>query len=195
MKRSVMLLALALAVAALAVLAGCGKKEYKPVAINPGVDKCEVCQMLIQDDQNATEIILTDGKPLKFDDIGDMYVWLKKNGSGAVGAKFVRDYNSKEWVELEKATFVYDKSNKTPMAFGVYSFKNEQDADKFIKEKGVGKKMTAKDLDSHSWERDTDMMKGGHGTGGGMQMQQQQQGQSGGGNMQMQHGQTGGMSK
>lgn len=186
--RKPILLMFALTVAAFIFLAGCGKKEYKPVAINVGVDKCEVCHMLIQDDQNATEIILKDGKPLKFDDIGDMYEWLKKNGAGAVGAKFVRDYNTKEWIELEKATFVYDKSNKTPMAYGVYSFKSEQDADKFIKEKGTGSKMTAKDLDSHSWERNTDMMKG-HGAGG-MQMQQ---GQSGSG-MQMQ-GQTGGMDK
>lgn len=186
--RKYFLPALILTMAVMIALSGCGKKEYKPVAINAGVDKCEVCHMLIPDDHNATEIILKDGKPLKFDDIGDLYVWLKKNGEDNVGAKFVRDYYTKEWIELEKATFVYDKSNKTPMAFGVYSFKSDQDADKFIKEKGSGKKMTAKDLDSHSWERDTDMMKG-HGGAGGTQMQEQS-----GGGMQMQ-GYTGGADK
>lgn len=187
MKKHAVLLLAFIMIAAVA-LSGCGKKEYKPVAINPAVDKCEVCHMLIADDYNATEIILKDGKPLKFDDIGDMYVWLKKNGTDTVGAKFVRDYNTKDWIQLENATFVYDKTNKTPMAFGVYSFKNEQAADAFIKEKGAGKKLKAQELDSHTWERDMDMMKGQHG-GSGMQMQGGQ-GQSGGG-MQMQQGQAG----
>lgn len=148
-KLSISLAALAVAVTVLA--SGCGKKDYKPVAINSATDKCEVCQMLIKDDQNATEIILKDQKPLKFDDIGDMYVWFSKNGKDNVGASYVRDYYTKEWVELEKATFVYDKSNKTPMGYGVYSFVKEADADKFIKELGTGMKMSAKDLDSHEW--------------------------------------------
>jgi len=166
MKRSV-LTAFAGLVIIVLLAAGCGNKEYKPVAIQEGVDKCEVCHMLIKDDHNATEIILKDGKPLKFDDIGDMYVWLKKNGEGNVGAKYVRDFHTKEWVELEKATFVYGKDFKTPMAFGVYSFKSEADADDYLKQAGANaKKMTAKELDSHTWERSTDMMKGSHGGSG-----------------------------
>lgn len=132
--------------------AGCGEKEYKPVAIKEGVDKCEVCQMLIKDDHNAAEIILKDGKPLKFDDIGDMFVWLKEHGRDNAGAIYVRDFKTKDWIGLNEATYVYDKSNKTPMSFGVFSFKSEAEADSFIKEKGMGAKMTAKDLDSHDWQ-------------------------------------------
>lgn len=162
-KRLLWISVLALAVGI--VLSGCGGDKYKPVAINGGVDKCEVCQMLIKDDHNATEIITKDQKPLKFDDIGDMFVWLKKNGRDNVGAIYVRDYHTKEWIELDQATYVYDKSNKTPMSFGVFSFKTEADADAFIKEKGTGAKMTAKDLDSHSWERTGGGM-GNHNTGG-----------------------------
>lgn len=148
-----------------AFAAGCGDKEYKPVAIQEGVDKCEVCQMLIKDDHNATEIILKDGKPLKFDDIGDMFVWLKEHGREQVGAIFVRDYKTKEWIGLDKATYVYDAANKTPMAFGVFSFKSEAEADSFIKEKGAGTKMTAKDLDNHHWKNTR--MGGGHNSGHG----------------------------
>lgn len=142
-------------------MAGCGDKSYKPVAIKDGVDKCETCQMLIKDDHNATEIILKDGKPLKFDDLGDLYVWLGKNGRDNVGAMYVRDYKTKEWLELGQAFYVYDPGNKTPMSYGVFSFKTEADADAFIKEKGSGTKMTAKDLDSHKWDSAMDMHHGG----------------------------------
>jgi copper chaperone NosL len=161
MNRTWMLLILS--VLTLIIASGCGEKEYKPVAVKEGVDKCEVCQMLIKDDHNATEIILKDGKALKFDDIGDMFVWLKEHGRDDTGAVYVRDYKTKEWIELDKATYVYDKSNKTPMSFGVFSFKSEADADSFIKEKGTGHKMTAKDLDSHDWQH---AAMGGH-TGSG----------------------------
>lgn len=135
------------------IASGCGSKTYKPAAIKEGVDKCEVCQMLIKDDQNATEIVLKDGKTLKFDDIGDMFVWLKKNGRDQAGALFVRDYNTKEWLELDKAAFVYEPAIKTPMSYGVVSFKSEADADAFIKQQGSGQRMTAKDLDTHDWQR------------------------------------------
>lgn len=147
-------------VIALGVITACGKTEYKPAAIKEGVDKCEICQMLIKDDQYATQIILKDQKPLKFDDLGDLYVWLNKNGRDKVGAAFVRDYYSKEWILLDQAVYVYDKSVKTPMSFGVVSFAKETDADKFIQETGAGKKMTAKELDSHDWAHSKG---GGHG--------------------------------
>lgn len=150
-----------MAVLAVVVVTGCGKKEYKPVAINEGVDKCEICQMLIKDDQYATQIILKDQKPLKFDDLGDMYVWFKKNGKDNVGASYVRDFYSKEWVALDKAVYVYDKEAKTPMSFGVVSFIKDADAERFLKEHGSGTKMTAKDLDSHDW---ANTMSGGHGS-------------------------------
>lgn len=160
MKKKTVLVLMVLALA-LGVLAACGgKTEYKAVAINEGVDKCEVCQMLIKDDQYATQIILKDQKPLKFDDLGDLYVWLNKNGRDKVGAAFVRDYYTKEWINLDQAVYVYDKGIKTPMSFGVVSFAKETDADKFIKEAGAGKKMTAKELDSHDWPHS---MGGGHG--------------------------------
>jgi len=144
--------------------AGCGDKEYKPVAIKEGTDKCEVCQMLIKDDHNATEIILKDGKPLKFDDIGDMFVWLNKKGREQVGAIYVRDYSTKDWVDLDTAFFVYDKTNKTPMSYGVFSFKTEAAADQFIKEKGSGSKMSAKDLESHDWSGGMGHDHSGHGS-------------------------------
>lgn len=140
-------------------LIGCGKTEAQPVAVQAGVDKCDVCNMLVPDDHNATEIILKDGKALKFDDIGCQHVWTEKNGKDQISAEYVRDYHSKEWVKLQNASFVYDKGFKTPMAYGIYSFKDQQSAQSFMNEQGKGKLMSVKDLDSHSWERNMDMIK------------------------------------
>lgn len=141
------------------VIAGCSKKQFEPVPIMEGVDRCVVCNMLIADDQHATEIILKDGKPLKFDDIGDMFVWTKENGKDNVAVQYVRDYHTKEWIKIEEAAFVYDKSFKTPMAYGVFSFKDNKQAEMFIEENKSGKLMTLKDLETHHWERNMDMMK------------------------------------
>jgi copper chaperone NosL len=45
------------------------------------------------------------------------------------------------------------------MAYGIYSFKDQQSAQGFLNEQGKGKLMTAKELDSHSWERNMEMIK------------------------------------
>ncbi|PPA81085.1 nitrous-oxide reductase [Brevibacillus laterosporus] len=142
-----------------ALITGCGGQSAQPVAINESVDKCDICNMQIADDHNATEIILKDGKALKFDDIGDLFAWIKKNGTEKIDVKFVRDYHSKEWMHLNDATFAYDKEFKTPMAYGVYSFKDKQSAEAFVKEQGKGQILTAEQLNSHNWEMNMDQMK------------------------------------
>jgi len=143
----------------LTLLAGCGKTAYKPVAIDEMVDKCPVCNMGVADDQFAVELILKNKKALKFDDLGDLYVWREKNGTKEIGEQFVRDYQTKEWVKLADATYVYDKSIRTPMAFNVISFKEKRDADAFVSKEGKGRIMTAEELENHKWESNEDMMK------------------------------------
>lgn len=155
-KRFALTLALLLAVA---MLAACGKTTYKPVAIDETVDKCPVCNMAVADDQFAVEIILKNKKALKFDDLGDLFVWRAENGTKDIGEQFVRDYNTKEWVRLADATYVYDKSIQTPMAFNVISFKEKKDAEAFVSKEGKGRIMTAQELDSHEWASNEDMMK------------------------------------
>ncbi|MDG0812360.1 nitrous oxide reductase accessory protein NosL [Cohnella rhizosphaerae] len=143
----------------LSLLAGCGKTSYEPAAIDETVDKCPVCNMAVADDQFAVEIILKNKKALKFDDLGDLHVWRAENGTKEIGEQFVRDYNTKEWVKLSDATYVYDKSIRTPMAFNVISFKEKSDADAFVSKEGKGRIMTAKELESHAWASNEDMMK------------------------------------
>lgn len=146
-----------LTVVVLFVFTGCGKQEVKPVAIDEETAKCEICNMQVKDNQFSTEIILENGKAIVFDDIGCMNKWLLENKDQKVDAKYVRDYSTSDWIEMEKATYVYGKSIKTPMAYNVISFTTKDDAQKFIDE-NEGSQLAYSDLSKHSWERNKDMM-------------------------------------
>ncbi|HHT7189256.1 TPA: nitrous oxide reductase accessory protein NosL [Bacillus cereus] len=136
---------------------GCGKKETTVVAIDEKRDKCDVCQIGVMDNQFATEIILENGKALKFDDIGCMYKWMEINPDEKTKEKFVRDYSSKDWIPLEEASYVYDKTITTPMAYNVISFKDKKDAKSFVANY-QGKVLSYKELSEHKWEMNKEMM-------------------------------------
>ncbi|GED31717.1 nitrous oxide reductase accessory protein NosL [Brevibacillus centrosporus] len=132
---------------------GCGKQEAQPVEIAEGVDKCDICHMHVANDQHATELVLKDGKVLKFDDIGCMHEWTEKNGTEQVDTQFVRDYYTAEWLKEEQAAFAYDKTYKTPMGYGILSFQDKAAAEKFVQEQKTGTVMSVDSLKSHTWER------------------------------------------
>lgn len=148
----------ALIVAFIMLLAACGGEKYEAHAINEDTDVCVICKMAIKDDQFATQIVTKDGQSLKFDDIGCLNTWKTENGTDTIGAAFVRDFNSKQWIRYEKAYYAYDSSYQTPMAYGIVSFEMEEDARAFIAEHGAGAFMTADDLAGHSWAVNHDMM-------------------------------------
>lgn len=129
---------------------------FEPEDINPDTDVCEICGMAIADDEYATQIVLKNERALKFDDIGDLFVWIEENGEDEIGAKFVRDFNTQEWIQLEDATYVYDVEIDTPMGYGVISFKDSKDAEIYIEENGIGELLSAKDLNDHEWKMDHD---------------------------------------
>ncbi|WP_152392689.1 nitrous oxide reductase accessory protein NosL [Paenibacillus guangzhouensis] len=168
------------------LLAACGGEKYTAQAINEETDVCAICKMAVKDDQFATQIVTTDGQSLKFDDIGCLNTWKKENGTDTIGAAFVRDYNSKQWLRYEKAYYAYDPSYKTPMAYGIVSFEQEADAKAFIDKEGKGKLMNAEELANHTWEVNRDMMKmgdmgeHGHGEDGMSQMSDSTEGHSSG---------------
>lgn len=140
-------------------LAACGKKEIQPVAINEDTDTCEICNMAVIDNQFATQIVLESGKSMVFDDVGCMYDWLGHNDNGNIAAKFVRDYNDEEWISVDEATYLYNPSVKTPMAYNVISFKDKASAEKFADENKGSEIMTAHELADHEWNQNHDMMK------------------------------------
>ncbi|KEO84110.1 nitrous oxide reductase accessory protein NosL [Tumebacillus flagellatus] len=138
-------------------LVGCGN-ETKPVAIDEKVDKCDVCNMLVKNNQFAVEVVQKNGKAMKFDDLGCLFKWTEKNGLEQVDTQFVRDYNTQEWVKLDDATYVFDKDVVTPMAYNVISFKAKSDAEAFLKKQGHGELLTYQELMQHIWEPNKEMM-------------------------------------
>lgn len=153
------LLVLLLVVLIIGVMNGCGGNKYAAVAIQEEVDKCETCNMQVKDNQFAVQLTTQEGKTLKFDDIGCMNEWKQKNGTEGIGAEYVRDYHTSEWVKFEDAYYVYDASLQTPMAYGIYSFKDQNSAQEFMDSKQVGQLMSAEQLSQHTWERNKSMMK------------------------------------
>ncbi|MGD8192168.1 nitrous oxide reductase accessory protein NosL [Brevibacillus ginsengisoli] len=139
-------------------LTGCGKQAAAPVDINEEADKCQECNMQVANNSSATEMILKNGQVYKFDDIGCMNEWKKQHASEEVDVMYVRDYYSNQWLKEEEATYAYDPTFPTPMAYGIYSFKDSQEAQKFVDEQKKGKIMTAADLEKHMWDRNKDSM-------------------------------------
>ncbi|RSD26708.1 nitrous oxide reductase accessory protein NosL [Mesobacillus subterraneus] len=138
----------------LASLTGCQNSSMEPEEINPEIDVCEVCNMGIAHEHFATEVVTADGEVYKFDDIGCMEEFLEKESEleGKEEAKkYVRDVDSGEWVELHKAYHAFHPDFWTPMANGVVSFKDQESADRYVKEQGMGDVLDYEALKKHEW--------------------------------------------
>ncbi|SDT27807.1 copper chaperone NosL [Paenibacillaceae bacterium GAS479] len=155
-KRMTAMLMVALTI--MLIAAGCGKAGHEPIAVDESVDKCAICNMAVRDDAYAVQLTTKEGKTFKFDDIGCMNDWKSKNADAAISAEYVRDYNDKAWVAYNDAYYVYDADFKSPMAYGVYSFKDKKAAESFVGEQGKGKLMTAQELGSHNWAQNKEQM-------------------------------------
>lgn len=155
MKRSLWKTAL-VGIGALMLLSACSKDDAKPVAIDPKNDTCANCNMSVADNQHATEIILTNGKTMVFDDIGCMFNWTDENEDKEIEKTFVRDYHSKEWIDVKDSYFVYGDDIKTPMSYHVISFENESSAEEFAQESGADL-LSYDDLQKHEWKQHKEM--------------------------------------
>ncbi|MEW6139892.1 MAG: nitrous oxide reductase accessory protein NosL [Thermodesulfobacteriota bacterium] len=121
-------------------LAACGGGgEAVPVDIHPEEDVCQTCRMLITDQRFAAECVMKKGRAKKFDDpicmirYFDMAKTLGIAQREDVRAYFVKDYDTKEWMDAQKAHFV--KANVvTVMGYGVVSFKSKDRASQFANE-------------------------------------------------------------
>ena len=134
-------------------LGACSSASAEPFEIKWGETECEVCKMKIMDKQFAAEAIMENEKGYAFDDIGClMRAWYPEQKEEDIAAMYVKDFNTKNWVELDEAMFVYDKESKTPMAYNILSFAKEADAEAYIEENG-GDMMDFEQLKDHSWER------------------------------------------
>lgn len=138
--------------------------------------KCAYCNMEVYDATHemgafTAQGIKADGTNAFFDDVG--CILNQERLDGKTMEKFVRDYNTKNWVALEKATIV--KSDvKTPMNYGFAFFEDKESAEKFVKEHSGATISDVAAIDTIAAERHKKKMEkmgqnnsGGHGDSNG----------------------------
>jgi copper chaperone NosL len=123
------------ALLAAALLAGCGASEFRPVDIYPE-DMCAHCRMAVTDQRFACEIITGDHEVFKFDDIACMEAFRIGHPETAVAAAFVKGFDSKTWISLDRAR-VMQTGVSTPMGSGLVAFADSLTAAAFAAEHPV----------------------------------------------------------
>jgi len=95
----------------------------------PEGSRCAECAMKVDPASPFIAVIRTaEGGDLFFCDIGDMLAYYKKLKKKPLSAS-VRDMDSKEWLDAEKAHYV-KAGFSTPMGWGIAAFKEEKEAEK-----------------------------------------------------------------
>lgn len=97
---------------------------------------CEVCNMKVYEKDHelgkfSAQAIKEDGAIAFYDDIGCLLN--AELAFNETNDKYVRDFNTLEWVLVDDATIV-KTDLKTPMNWGYAFFKSEEDAKEFIDE-------------------------------------------------------------
>lgn len=103
---------------ALAV-AGCSPPaDLGPPAVAYGQTECDLCRMIISDEQFAAGAVVqtADGvKKLAFDDLGCLLNFLREQPGGSVTC-YVHDYETRAWLDAGRAVFLRSAALQTPMA-------------------------------------------------------------------------------
>ncbi|MBU8878315.1 nitrous oxide reductase accessory protein NosL [Bacillus sp. FJAT-29790] len=126
---------LALIAAVVFSLTGCSAAASGPVDIQKNQENCDSCNMGIMDLDSAAQIVLKNGKPLLFDDIGCMIEYLQENNPQYEGA-FVHDFDTKKWIDLDSSVFIQDQKIESPMSYGIAAFSTSEGAKEFQNEHG-----------------------------------------------------------
>ncbi len=93
--------------------------------------KCSECGMTVDVDSKFESKIVQADRTLYFCDIGDLFSYLKRTNLGNFKAE-VRDYKTGDWIEARTAQYVHaEKKFRTPMGWGIASFRNRKDAAEF----------------------------------------------------------------
>ncbi|AKS38405.1 hypothetical protein NP92_08340 [Anoxybacillus gonensis] len=147
---------------------------------------CVFCNMKVYPKEHelgkfTAKSVTENGDVLFFDDIGCLFNYKRDHGEAA--KKYVRDYNTFEWIELQNATVV-KADIKTPMNYGYAFFAKKEDAEKFASEQSKATIVSWEDVDQVAHERymkKKQMMQNkndgqGHGHGDNMQQDGHQDG-------------------
>jgi copper chaperone NosL len=93
--------------------------------------KCSECGMTCDVAAKFTSRITQGDQTLYFCDIGDLFSYIKRKKLNDAGME-VKDYVTGAWMDAHKAYYVHsEKKFKTPMGWGIASFKDKEEASKF----------------------------------------------------------------
>ncbi len=126
------------------VLLGC---SGKPEEIAYGRDICTFCKMAITDPRFAAEIITKKGKVYKFDSIECM-IAATLDGTvdpAEVRHYWVKDFETREWVDAEQARFLQSPRMRSPMGVNLVAFATREHMEAF-KMKYDGLELSFEDL-------------------------------------------------
>lgn len=112
----------------LALLVGCQPGTTEPVALEPE-DMCSYCRMAISEKRYAAELLDSEGRAFKFDDIGCMGTFVNRHKSDVKAiANFVMDFDERVWIKAEDAYYVRSSELTTPMNGGIIAFQTQAKA-------------------------------------------------------------------
>jgi len=112
---------------AVALLAGCGPRGPRPIAL--GAESCGHCHMTIADPRFTAEAISTTGKITAFDDVGCLAAWLGES-SAPVASTWVTSFVDRHnWLSADSAVYLRTDSLRTPMASGLIALRPGHEAD------------------------------------------------------------------
>ena len=104
--------------------------------INYGKDACNFCKMTIVDRQHAAEIVTKKGKAFKYDAIECMVREIKEKDENEISLFLINDYTVPgKLVDAVSATYLISENLPSPMGANLTGFKNNEDAEKVLKEK------------------------------------------------------------
>ncbi|MFZ0062897.1 MAG: nitrous oxide reductase accessory protein NosL [Pyrinomonadaceae bacterium] len=134
-----------LAALSLLLLIGCATSTVEPVPLAPE-DMCDYCRMIISEKRYAAEFIGSDGQAFKFDDIGCMANFIRsKRNTTKVVARFVMDFDSRQWIKADDAYYVRSPELTTPMNGGIVAFVDQSKAQEAVG-KYHGTQLRSKDV-------------------------------------------------
>lgn len=113
-----------LILAGLLVVAGCNRQTpIGPPQVQYGQTECSQCGMTVNDEQYAAAVILeTPGGERvakMFDDIGCMLAFERESHEGKILARYVKDYDTRGWLDADRAVYVKGADIHSPMGYGL----------------------------------------------------------------------------
>lgn len=112
---------------------------------------CKRCNMRVDAADKKFAVTVAEGIEASiFDDIGCALEWRESECAMRTSAfdsnAYVHDFRSGEPVLIERSFFVSASGIATPMGYDIAAFKNKEDAEILVKEKGRGTVLTFNEL-------------------------------------------------